>query len=251
MMIAGDGAHRGRGGCRAARSDVSVATCRWRRSRRTASAVGPRCSSRSRRSTTSIASPAATAATGLPVLVDRSWLQHARRRLGVSGHRGVARRVRGRHRDRCGRRRRTSRRHRGRRCRPAGARPPDRGRVGHRVRVGGRRSGIGRRRGTDERRRTRLRHGGVRSIDVDVFDLGDDAATAVLRRIDAGDLGLRFRGSDLDRRPARGRGPARPRVAAIARRPSARSPRSCAGAVSTSRVGRTADRCSSTRCPAR
>jgi UDP-N-acetylmuramate dehydrogenase len=34
-------------------------------------------------------------------------------------------------------------------------------------------------------------------IDVDVFDLGDEPSTVVIRRIDADDLGLRFRGSDL------------------------------------------------------
>ncbi len=34
-------------------------------------------------------------------------------------------------------------------------------------------------------------------IDVDVFDLGDEAAAVDVRRIDASDLGLRFRGSDL------------------------------------------------------
>ena len=91
---------------------------------------------------------------------DRSWLEHARGRFRVPGDRRVARRVRGRDRDRHGGRRRTSRR-RGRRWRRApGARPPDRGGVGRRVRVGGRRSRIGRRRGADERRWTRLRHGG-------------------------------------------------------------------------------------------
>jgi UDP-N-acetylmuramate dehydrogenase len=34
-------------------------------------------------------------------------------------------------------------------------------------------------------------------IDVDVFDLGDEPSAVVIRRIDADDLGLRFRGSDL------------------------------------------------------
>jgi UDP-N-acetylmuramate dehydrogenase len=34
-------------------------------------------------------------------------------------------------------------------------------------------------------------------IDADVFDLGHEPSAVVIRRIDAGDLGLRFRGSDL------------------------------------------------------
>ena len=84
----------------------------------------------------------------------------------------------------------------------AGARPPDRRGVGHRIRVGGRCSGIGRRRGADERRRTRLRHGRVPSststcsISTSIVDAGDRAGTAAAT-LDASDLGLRFRGSDL------------------------------------------------------
>ena len=62
-------------------------------------------------------------------------------------------------------------------------------------------------------------------------------------------LGLRFRGSDLDRPPGRGVGALRARRTAIGPRRRPSWPRSCAGGASTSRGARTPDRSSSTRSP--
>ena len=158
MTSALDGPHEGRGGCRAARPAYT--------SRRAAGAAhhlpsGRPCSAVrrgrvDRRPSSCRGGEGGNRSAGPG---DRSWLEPARGRLRISGHRRVARRVRERHRRRTGRCRRPRRRHRRRWRRPAGARPSNGRGVGDGIRVGGRRSGIRRRRGADERRRTRIRHG--------------------------------------------------------------------------------------------
>ncbi|MBI5090429.1 MAG: FAD-binding protein [Actinobacteria bacterium] len=81
--------------------------------------------------------------------------------------------------------------------------------------------------------------------DVDLFDL----SIGVEQRVAAGELGLRFRGSDLaDHQLVLS---ARLTLARGSREQSVSSTRSSAGAARTSRAVRTPARCSSTRCPAR